>query len=252
MICCSACGSTQPRRSRYCGACGAAQGPTLPDLQTSTERSPATAGHEIRFLLVFYGFCLLLSVFGYLHSQWYEDPFRAELLQTWLFGAVTFGFAWRAPGLTWIPLGQWGMGWRGYLAITLVSVPLGLVVIGYVDGLSGLFELKLPGELDSYRGLSLFWPVLLGVVMAPLFEEIAFRGLILGGLQRSLTLWESLVVSAFAFAMVHLAVPSLVTHLPLGLYLGWLRHRSGSLWPPIYAHACYNLVIMLWEWHSMH
>lgn len=79
-------------------------------------------------------------------------------------------------------------------------------------------------------------------------EELAFRGLIYGGLRTTLTISEAFIITSFAFAMLHLSIPSLVTHLPLGLYLCWLRERSGSLWPGVLAHFCHNLGVCLLEW----
>jgi hypothetical protein len=50
------------------------------------------------------------------------------------------------------------------------------------------------------------------------------------------------------FAILHLSVPSLVTHFPLGMYFVWLRHKSNSLWPGVFAHACHNLGVCILDW----
>ena len=71
-------------------------------------------------------------------------------------------------------------------------------------------------------------------------EERAFRGLIYTGLRKTLGVSESFIISSFAFALLHLSIPSLITHLPLGLYFCYLRHRADSLWPAMLAHALHN------------
>ena len=39
----------------------------------------------------------------------------------------------------------------------------------------------------------------------------------------------------------------LLTHVPLGIYLGWLRHRSGSLYPSMVAHFLHNAFVVTAE-----
>lgn len=80
------------------------------------------------------------------------------------------------------------------------------------------------------------------VLVAPLFEELLFRGLLLQVVWQYLRVaWVAIVVSALVFGLVHMAqpqdVPPLVT---LGLALGYLRVRTGSLWPGIVLHAAFN------------
>lgn len=83
------------------------------------------------------------------------------------------------------------------------------------------------------------------LVVAPVFEEVIFRGLIqtvfvthLAGVNR----WLPVTAAAAVFAMVHLGQPWQV--LPglfcLGLVLGWLYERTGSLWPCVVTHAGFN------------
>ena len=79
----------------------------------------------------------------------------------------------------------------------------------------------------------------------PLSEELAFRGIIYSGLLRTLGRWESVLISSFAFALLHLSPMVLVTHLPLGIYFCLLRQRSQSLWPSMFAHALHNLGVIL-------
>ena len=94
----------------------------------------------------------------------------------------------------------------------------------------------------------MFWAVLLIAVVPPLIEEIGFRGLVYGALRKTMTVGEAALVSSFAFAILHLSIPALLTHWPLGLYFCWLRQRSQSLWPGVFAHACHNLGCLVLFW----
>jgi membrane protease YdiL (CAAX protease family) len=82
------------------------------------------------------------------------------------------------------------------------------------------------------------------VVVAPFSEELLYRGLGIRVLAFAGSV-TAVVVTAFVFALSH----GILAALPaLGLFalgLGWLRVRSESVWPPMAAHATYNLVGVL-------
>lgn len=199
-------------------------------------------------LLWLYGSSLAILVAASIYDQVRDDGFGAELGSTTalflLFGAFALGHR----ALVAKPLSSLGFSWRGYLVIAVFSLPILAVVHFYVEAVVGLFKLHLPGEIDHLTGRHWIWPVLLMAILPPVSEELGFRGLIYGGLRRSLSVGETFLVSSFAFAMLHLSIPMLLTHFPLGLYFCWLRHRSGSLWPPIFAHACHNFGVVLLAW----
>ena len=91
---------------------------------------------------------------------------------------------------------------------------------------------------------------LLVVCVAPVVEELVFRGVLLSGLARRMHVGWAIVASAVIFGCVHLPdfkfawypVPALVL---VGLAAGWLRVRSRSLWPSITLHATNNFVAVL-------
>ena len=78
------------------------------------------------------------------------------------------------------------------------------------------------------------------VVLAPLFEETLFRGVLLPVLGQRWGAITGLVASALMFALAHLSLGELVPLLVLGLGLGWLRLRSGRLAPCVLMHALWN------------
>ena len=91
--------------------------------------------------------------------------------------------------------------------------------------------------------------LLLVAVIVPICEEVAFRGFILSGLQRGRRNFSAIVLSAFLFGFMHvlLSVTSqLVNATLMGLVLGLLAVRSGSLLPGILFHMINNgLVVVL-------
>jgi membrane protease YdiL (CAAX protease family) len=137
-----------------------------------------------------------------------------------------------------------GWSWRGY-ALVLLAAPFVLAaVIAYVRGLTAVFGPQMARELSEFDGQSIWLAIAVVAIAPPLYEELTFRGLMFGSLRESFSGGEAVVISSFAFALMHLSILSLVTHLPLGLYLGWLRQRSGSMWPSTFAHFCHNLGVV--------
>jgi membrane protease YdiL (CAAX protease family) len=84
------------------------------------------------------------------------------------------------------------------------------------------------------------------VLMAPLAEEIFFRGFIFAGLLRPFGPAGAMVASGLLFGAFHITGPETVgLVLPfgvIGMLFAWLYYRTGSLWPSIAAHLLFNLV----------
>lgn len=94
--------------------------------------------------------------------------------------------------------------------------------------------------------LSLGWQVvawLLAGLVAPLFEELLFRGLLLTWLRKVTRSTElAIVISGLAFGVIHMPQWHLVPALSLlGIVLGYLYARTGSLTLVILFHAIFNL-----------
>jgi membrane protease YdiL (CAAX protease family) len=82
--------------------------------------------------------------------------------------------------------------------------------------------------------------LLLLAVLAPLVEELVFRGLLYGwvaGRWGSVAAW---IVSSLAFAAAHYEPAHIVLVLPLGLLFGWLRRHTDSLLPSLFSHIVNN------------
>ena len=80
-----------------------------------------------------------------------------------------------------------------------------------------------------------------GVLLAPPIEELLFRGLLLVPLAERLGRGRAILLSSLLFGLMHVADPDSVVPLVLiGIALGWLRLRTGSLGPPVLLHALNN------------
>jgi sodium transport system permease protein len=76
-------------------------------------------------------------------------------------------------------------------------------------------------------------------------QEIAFRGLILNGLRRRFPTWPAILLSGFLFAVFHMNVFAVAPLFVLGVGLGFLAVRSGSIWPgAVLLTGCYLEVFL--------
>jgi hypothetical protein len=84
------------------------------------------------------------------------------------------------------------------------------------------------------------------VLLAPIAEELLFRGALLRSLQRHWSPGMAVFVSALIFAVIHLVDPDTYYYVPafllLGLVSGWRAVVTGNLTQSIFLHAGFNLV----------
>jgi membrane protease YdiL (CAAX protease family) len=83
------------------------------------------------------------------------------------------------------------------------------------------------------------------VILAPIVEELIFRGIIFSGFQRNYHAFWAIFFSALLFALFHLNPWQLGPTFLLGLILGWVRLQTGSLLAAIFTHALHNGMVFL-------
>ena len=86
---------------------------------------------------------------------------------------------------------------------------------------------------------------LLGCAIAPVVEEMLFRGIILRGFLQRYDRAQAIWGSALLFGLAHLNIYQFVAALVLGAISGWLYERSRSLVPCIALHSAYNTALTL-------
>ncbi|MFQ6092497.1 MAG: type II CAAX prenyl endopeptidase Rce1 family protein [bacterium] len=83
----------------------------------------------------------------------------------------------------------------------------------------------------------------LGIVfLAAICEEALFRGFILNTLLKRKSAWSAITITALGFSLYHLdpwAMPEVAI---IGIFLGWLVVRTGSIFPAVLAHGTFNFI----------
>ena len=156
-------------------------------------------------------------------------------------GLVFFGVGvWGRPALTLGVLGRW--------PLLSLGLPMGLLSAWVGERVSSV--LGAPPEGWSLLAHLAEGPesvviLIAAVIVAPLGEELLFRGAIFGALARAGGVGLPIIGSAALFGLVHLSPGHAAAAFVSGLCLGWLRAVTGSVWPGVVAHALNNL---LWWW----
>jgi sodium transport system permease protein len=85
------------------------------------------------------------------------------------------------------------------------------------------------------------WAILLLMAVTPaVCEELAFRGFILSGLTKALKPVNAVVITAILFGAMHGLLQQSIVASAIGMILGFVALRTGSVWPCIVYHATHN------------
>jgi len=153
------------------------------------------------------------------------------------------------------------MGYRDLLHSTTSSVPVTLILLVppvlmlvpfallLDDAVMAVVRQWLPlsrwEEQAFTRMVSWNLPMVIAAcVLAPIFEEMLFRGILLRAFLKQHPRWAAISYSALLFGAAHLNVYQFLLAFSLGLVLGWLYELSRSLLPCIALHAAYNTSVV--------
>jgi sodium transport system permease protein len=155
-------------------------------------------------------------------------------------------------------------GWLAIVAAAILGLALWpaaheLFLLGRWMGFTALDASRVEvvrKSLDEWRELSPAWILLTLALVPGVFEELFFRGFLYSALRTVLTPWRTIAVAALLFAAFHvvagtmLAPERFLPSLFLGLVLGWVRHRTGSVVPCMVLHTLHNgllLAVVYWQ-----
>jgi membrane protease YdiL (CAAX protease family) len=165
----------------------------------------------------------------------------AELLllaPVWWFTVRKYEVGWKALGLR---------SFKG----RMVGLGCGLMILSFGFNLFyslflALFDLRMQvdlvpifAELDSP-----WWLLMGGVIVAPVAEEVFFRGFVFAGLRQRYDWKKAALISSALFAAIHVTLTAMIPVFILGCIFAYLYHRSGSIWPAILMHVSTNALAL--------
>jgi membrane protease YdiL (CAAX protease family) len=136
-----------------------------------------------------------------------------------------------------------GVGY-GIAAFVVVQLGLGLLVSSLIGAL-GREVPQIQEEVQSAvqgAGASSLLVALAVAVLAPLGEELLYRGVLYQALAQRMPGWPAIGLSGLAFGLTHVEPFVIVLTFPLGMALGWMVRRSGTLVVPYVAHVVFNAI----------
>jgi membrane protease YdiL (CAAX protease family) len=119
---------------------------------------------------------------------------------------------------------------------------------------------KLGGSIDTRDFLNaylidapldgLLHELAVAAVIAPVGEEILFRGFLFNAWRSRAGFWPAALASSLIFGGMHFySWFGMATIVAFGLFACWIYERCGSLWPPILLHALTNFTLTLGAWY---
>lgn len=164
----------------------------------------------------------------------------ALLFVTTCYFALSYGRS-LLPQLSRIGFERWE-AWAGLLALA----PLLAIDWAWHKMLSGVSGVHVVDTFQSLRerGFSEGTLVAMICVFPAINEEIAFRGLLQHWLQLAVRPAVAVGLAAALFAAVHFSVVSFPYLFLAGCLLGWVKLRTGSLYPSMVLHFLHNLIVL--------
>jgi membrane protease YdiL (CAAX protease family) len=139
--------------------------------------------------------------------------------------------------------------WVKMVGLSLLVLMMALPVVFLCQILSSLvwdtMDAMAPFILRIYEEGSLLEFGLVSVILAPIFEEILFRGFLFSSLRARMKARPANWIQAFAFAFLHFNPAGFVPLMALGVVIGKLRESTSSVVPGILIHAMYNTLVSL-------
>lgn len=121
-------------------------------------------------------------------------------------------------------------------ALVLTSIPTLNILVSWLP-LENLLENEFDGLSHNLIGAFTI------SVIAPLLEEVMFRGAIQGDMLRKVrNPWLAIIISALIFGIFHMNPVQIVYATLLGIVLGWIYYRTGSLMSVILGHVLNNTI----------
>jgi len=149
--------------------------------------------------------------------------------------------------------GLWSVGWRGVLLWSAGGLLVGWPVVmgvsaGIVELVKGTWlesgamqeSVRMFGALEGMGARLLF--VTMAVLVAPVVEEVVFRGFFYGVVKRHSDRLFAVLWSGLTFGVVHGHLVSLLPLAIFGVVLALAYERTGSLWVPIIMHILFNAI----------
>jgi sodium transport system permease protein len=136
--------------------------------------------------------------------------------------------------------------WATVPAAGLLAVTLHPVLLWFNEGIRQLYPVSPSAlaklqEIDAMFRAAPLWQALAVIALAPaICEELAFRGFILSGLRRMGHKWGAILLTSAIFGLAHGILQQSIGAAAIGVVIGYVAVKTGSLLPGVLYHAVHN------------
>jgi membrane protease YdiL (CAAX protease family) len=159
-----------------------------------------------------------------------------------------FAIYWRRSGLRDLGFRYYSIAktiWYTFLSLILIF----LVSFVYVIILQKVFGIDAPSskidELVRSGNVSGNILIVVTAVIAPLCEEVYFRGFLYPAFRKNFGVVIGIFLSSIVFAAAHLDLFSFFPIMIIGWILAFMYEKTKSIFPVIFLHSIYNLTLIL-------
>lgn len=142
-----------------------------------------------------------------------------------------------------------GFGW-GYLLVLPFAGSFAALGFNNLIELSGIIDLSPTYQQveQAVYGGGMWVSLLSAVVIAPVLEELLFRGLLYQRLRENSGPLVSMLISAALFGLIHGNLVQFVYAFLIGLLLAYVYEKFKTIWAPIIFHGSANLLSVVVTW----
>lgn len=164
----------------------------------------------------------------------------ALLIPVWGLTRKKYGVRWSHLGVTKFKPRYLGLG----LGLFVPAMWLNALYEAFLSRFGLKMQPEVERILTETSSPGLF--ILAAVIIAPLVEEIFFRGFLFAGLKNRFPWITAMLISSGLFALLHLSPLAAPPIFLLGLIFAYLYQRSGSIWPAVIIHSLVNSLAVIW------
>ena len=209
--------------------------------------SPSVKSNIVIFLFLLYWLCIPHAVYA-VEAAWLTAPMSMRAYSITMFTVrfvppilVYLLFCKNRPmavlSMTPLPL-------KTVLYIVVITASVRVIEFLLEFGIPFVFGIA-PGPMPQMG--SVWTHLLVAVVIASLYEELLFRGVLYSEYRRrGVSIAKIALVSGLFFGLVHSGIVSIAASAILGVLWVYLLYYTRSIWAPILSHAIYN---GLWQIH---
>ncbi len=249
---CDYCGTSLNARLYFCPACAKpfrsveqvipASLPKYEDSETKIRTKAKDAWN------VFFIYMIVMSITGFLGiSIWgYDNLSPVIILSDVAIGITTMILMWRywqdlKPQFTNFTGMIKPASWIGLVALA----PLLALNFAYHGLLLDWLDME---EMNFNDFFTSKWGLIITIcVMPAITEEIAYRGIIQHHFEKIVSPAMAIGVASLVFSAAHLSILSGPYLALVGALLGWMKYKTGSIYPPMVAHFLHNYIVITWS-----